>query len=374
MMRLETPEACEAFVLGCAFYGVGGGGDPERGLRILLDAVERGLSLQWTPADELDEDMQVACAWGMGSIAPQSPERREKMRRLGLDQPVETESMQRAIREMEDFTGEKIGAVIALEPGGINTPNPLVTAAKMGLPLIDGDLAGRAIPEVIQTLPVVAGSPFTPMTSVDGWGNTCIIRETYNEHLAERIGKLLAESTYGSTHMCGFVQPIARLRHNMVAGTVSKCLQVGHSILGASKAGTDPVRALREATEARVIFEGQVQGKDWKNEDGYMVGTSDIAGSGNYRGRSMKIWYKNEHHISWLDGQPHVTSPDLLSIVTREDGRPVTNTNLLEGMDVVVLALPCDERFRSPRGLHLLGPRHFGFDIDYVPMEERLDE
>jgi DUF917 family protein len=29
-----------------------------------------------------------------------------------------------------------------------------------------------------------------------------------------------------------------------------------------------------------------------------------------------------------------------------------------------------DDVWRTAKGLELLGPRHFGFDIDYVPIEE----
>ena len=42
-----------------------------------------------------------------------------------------------------------------------------------------------------------------------------------------------------------------------------------------------------------------------------------------------------------------------------------------EGFRVTVIAAPCDPRWRTPAGLELVGPRYFGYDIDYVPIEER---
>ena len=33
-------------------------------------------------------------------------------------------------------------------------------------------------------------------------------------------------------------------------------------------------------------------------------------------------------------------------------------------------AFPCDRIWRSARGLALAGPRSFGYDFDYVPIEE----
>ena len=34
--------------------------------------------------------------------------------------------------------------------------------------------------------------------------------------------------------------------------------------------------------------------------------------------------------------------------------------------------MPCDEKWRTPAGIDLGGPRHFGYDIDYVPVEQRF--
>jgi DUF917 family protein len=37
---------------------------------------------------------------------------------------------------------------------------------------------------------------------------------------------------------------------------------------------------------------------------------------------------------------------------------------------VTALAFPCNEIWRTPRGLALAGPRAFGYEFDYVPIEE----
>jgi DUF917 family protein len=39
---------------------------------------------------------------------------------------------------------------------------------------------------------------------------------------------------------------------------------------------------------------------------------------------------------------------------------------------VTVIATPCDGKWRTAAGLALVGPRYFGYDIDYVPVEERF--
>ncbi|MCC6673944.1 MAG: DUF917 family protein, partial [Thermomicrobiales bacterium] len=38
---------------------------------------------------------------------------------------------------------------------------------------------------------------------------------------------------------------------------------------------------------------------------------------------------------------------------------------------VAVIGIPGDERWRSDAGLEIVGPAYFGYDIPYVPLEER---
>jgi DUF917 family protein len=58
-------------------------------------------------------------------------------------------------------------------------------------------------------------------------------------------------------------------------------------------------------------------------------------------------------------------------VVAAETGEPITTEELRYGFRVAVLAAPCDPRWRTPEGLALVGPRYFGYDLDYVPIEQR---
>jgi DUF917 family protein len=53
-----------------------------------------------------------------------------------------------------------------------------------------------------------------------------------------------------------------------------------------------------------------------------------------------------------------------------ETGQPVTTEALRYGFRVALLGIPCDPRWRTPAGLSLVGPRYFGYDIEYKPVEE----
>jgi hypothetical protein len=55
-----------------------------------------------------------------------------------------------------------------------------------------------------------------------------------------------------------------------------------------------------------------------------------------------------------------------------ETGTPITTETLRYGYRVVVIGMPCYKTWRTEAGLKLVGPRYFGYDIDYVPIEKRM--
>lgn len=75
----------------------------------------------------------------------------------------------------------------------------------------------------------------------------------------------------------------------------------------------------------------------------------------------------------WIDNEPLVMPPDLF-ILLDENGMPITNTILKENMRVVAIAAPAPDIWRTPRGLELFGPKHFGFNYEYVPVEKLVIE
>ncbi|TFG14104.1 DUF917 family protein [Candidatus Thorarchaeota archaeon] len=68
-----------------------------------------------------------------------------------------------------------------------------------------------------------------------------------------------------------------------------------------------------------------------------------------------------------------VMSPDIIEIIDQKTGEPITNTDIKKGDEVSVIGMKAShEIFRQPEGLEVLGPKHFGFDTNYVPIEELM--
>jgi DUF917 family protein len=99
-----------------------------------------------------------------------------------------------------------------------------------------------------------------------------------------------------------------------------------------------------------------------------------MTGLGRHEGQEFRIWYKNEYHVSWLGDKPYVTSPDSMVIVDLATGEPALSFDFSVGDEVAVVGRKAWEGFRTEEGLEVFGPRHFGFDLDYVPIEEKLME
>jgi DUF917 family protein len=85
-----------------------------------------------------------------------------------------------------------------------------------------------------------------------------------------------------------------------------------------------------------------------------------------------RVQYRNENIISWRDDQVSVSPPDLIAVADSHTGAAIANPEFKRGQFVTVLGFPAPAIWRTPAGLEVFGPAHFGFDIPYVPIERRL--
>ncbi len=376
-MVLRTRQECEDFVRGLCFMGAGGGGPPKGGLKLLLAQLEAGRAIEWVDVDSLPDEAWTATVAGMGGRGGEGPEEeliklgciKEKYDALGL--------MVAAVQALEDFARVKVEAIVPGEIGGSNVPAPIAAALELGVPVVDGDYAGgRAIPEVPQTIPEMRGVPVCPLSFVTRWGDVLILKDTVSTAMADRIGRMINLASYGFIGFSWYLMQVKEVKGVLAAGTLTRALRVGQAIREAREKGADPVAAAVEAVEGWLLFEGEITATEIADEESYAfgLGAHQLKGLGSYAGHTFKIWYKNEYHVSWMDGKPFVTSPDALIMVDLKTGEPATSYDFSVGDQVAVIGRKAHPVHRTERGVEALGPRHFGFDLDYVPIEERVKE
>ena len=371
--KLTNIQEATDFVRGCTFYATGGGGLPENGIESLMSEINEKGFVQITDISEIPDDAVAVCPFLMGSIAPHDEATLKEMAGFGFIDGVNKEKarLAKAIQELEAYIGVKTTVVVPIELAGANTSGPISAGSSLGMMAVDGDYCGRAIPEILQITPYLYDRKWLPVASVDEWDNVCIIKKATNLRVVERIGKLISAGAYGLAGQAGFIMSGKELKETVIAGTLSKSYELGKFIREAQEAHLDHIpQKIAEKVGGWVLAEGKRT--DFEDEDriGCYWGTTTIQSDA---GDEYKIWFKNENHVCWKNGEPFVSSPDLICVVDRHTGEPIPNPKMRQAQEVAIIVLPCDERLRQDKIKKVLDPQYFGFeDISYVPVEERM--
>ena len=367
---ITTMQEVEDLVRGVTFFGTGGGGDPVKGSKFLKETLKDVGKIEILDVDDLDDNALVCTCFYMGSIAPLTPEVQKKMKKMDFVDIEVERLLPEAVKKLEKHIGKEIDAIVSIELGGINTPAPIDAAARLGKKVINGDYAGRAIPEIVQTTASLAGKNACPMTSVDEWGNVVYIERVRNHLCAEALGKAISTVAYGSVGQTSFVMTGKEMKEIIIKDTITESLKVGQALREAVQSGKDPAKEVADLLNGWILFKGKVVKKDWEDKEGYFWGINTINGTNEFSGHEFKIWFKNENHITWLDEVVYVTSPDIISVINLKTGEPITNSVIKEGDEIAVIGVKKRAAFNTKLGIERVGPVHFGFNIKHKSIEE----
>jgi DUF917 family protein len=370
---LQTLQDCEDLLEGALWMGTGGGGSYDDGMRLLKGALESGLSIEWVDVETIPDEVWTATIGLHGSIAPMSKETQDKINKMGLVDNMGDTFIPKAVEELGGYLGLEFGCLVPAELGAEAIPEALVCAAHLGIPVVDGDYVGRAVPEEMQSTYCLYGKQSNLFASVDKWGNVVIVKDAVNTHALERIAKMLASAAFGYTAVATTPLKAQELKEILVRGTITRCLKIGRALRRARNSGVDPINTVLDNIDGWKLFEGTIIGVEMDDRDGYFFGTTHIKGAGDFQGQALDVWFKNENLVSWLNDSPWICSPDLLTLVYKASGSAIYNADVKEGEEVVVIGMRGLDGFRTERGLNLAGPRHFGFDIEYTPIEKLIN-
>jgi DUF917 family protein len=313
---------------------------------------------------EFSLDAWTICPYLMGPApGPESEAVRQARKDYGLTQEVVSNMPAAAAQLLLEQEHIKLGAVIPIELGAAATSSAVATAAWLGVPTIDGDYAGRALPEVAQILPAINDVDLLPIASCDRYGNQVIIKKTTGLGMTERLGKMIATASLGLVGQATLLKQLKEVKSSMLSNTLSKALSVGSALREARAAKDRALQSVIELTQAKLVFMGKVTERKAEVQDGYYLGHVIIDGFDHFKTTRFKIWVKNEMILSWLNDEPCIACPDLITMIDHSTFEPVIIGKLNEGTDVIVFGIPAPESFRSPAAMQLLGPRHFGFDF-----------
>jgi hypothetical protein len=360
-MRNLNEQDLEDLISGCAILGTGGGGSPKRGLDLIRSDLRAGREFKLIGLEEVPDSALIASPYMCGSVSPEDAE--------GSSQDEGNECL-KAFEALEDYIGQEFFAAIPTEIGGENTAIALSTAARRGIPIVDADPAGRSVPELQHTTFYIQNVPITPLAVASAKGDIIILREVADDFRAEEIVRAIAVACGNRAGVADHPLEGQTLKNSVIPGTLSKALTIGTAVREAHSFGKDPVEAAIAAGKGYLLFKGEVTQASWRIEEGFTMGELLIRGEDDYLGHQYKIWYKNEHIISWFDEEPDVMAPDLICVLDPKMGKAITNPNCKEGMEVAVIGYPAPGMWRTPKGLEIFGPKHFGYEMQYKAIEE----
>ncbi len=275
---------------------------------------------------------------------------------------------------------ERMVELVGAEPYGYmpfeigpNNYREFVRAGALGISVVDADNAGyRAVPEVSLATLNVYNAPIAPAVVCTSWGDLVVFEKFLSWQRAEDLIRHVAiTSGGGCMGMLSFTEDW--IKKGAVPGTLSLSMKVGRAIRDAKDKGKDPVEAITKAAGGYLLFEGEVAAYTNEGRGSFTWGNSWIKGTVDYNGHTMKIWFKNENQVSWIDDKPHVTCPDPFTVVDRETGEGLSNfraPSWSQGRRVAVWGMKPASPWRTERGLKIYNPKHFGFDIPYKPIED----
>jgi len=358
-MREISVGHLEDIAMGAAVLGTGGGGNPYIGKLMARGVMERRGPVTLLDPEELVDDDLVVPAAMMGAPT------------VMVEKIPRGEEVVAAFRALETYLGRRARATMSCEAGGLNSTIPFTVAAELGIPVVDADMMGRAFPELQMCTPTLYGVGATPMAIADEKGNSAIIN-TVDNRWTETFARTLTVDMGCSAMIALYAMTGRQVKDACVLRTISAIERIGCAIREAHRDHTDPVEAVRFVTGGYVIWHGKVSDIARRTETGFARGEAVIAGTHEYEGRSLRLEFQNEFLIARDGADALVTVPDLITVLDAETGGPITTEDLRYGFRVVVLAMPCDPRWRQEAGLKLVGPAYFGYDVPYVPVEQRF--
>lgn len=359
MRNLKEAEL-EDILVGCAILGTGGGGSLTEGVKLIKGLIEKGKGFKLAKLEELDPEALIALPYYCGSLSPE-----------GEEELSEMEPLRRAFETLEEYLNEEFKGVIAPELGGSATAGALAVAAEKDLPLLDADAAGRAVPEIQHSPFYIKGVPIAPMTVASPMGDLMIVKQVQDDQRAEEIIRSIAVVSGNMVAVCDHPTRVKVLREAAISGTISQAEKIGAARREALERGEDLPAAVARAGQGFLRFQGIVEKHTWKVEAGFTVGEIELKGIEGDKGERYRIRYKNENIISWRDDKVDVTVPDLISVLEKASGMPITNPNCSEGKKVVVIGFPAPEQWRTDEGIAIFGPKYFGYEEEFVPIERR---
>tara|TARA_Y100001936_G_C16056073_1_gene661119 strand:- start:47 stop:1138 length:1092 start_codon:yes stop_codon:yes gene_type:complete len=346
--------------------------DPGPSISLIKEAIQAGRKFKMISVDDFPDDGIVVAVQGIGGGGPWEYVI-ERTKSQGLDVLSQSKRNNMVVDLLSEFVGKEVTAIIRSEAAEA-TATALLVAAERNIPILDAGITGRAVPEVQQSIPWISGIASIPTAIVTPWGDEIVIKNAIDEYRVEDLSRAIAVASGGDAVITMTPMNGQQIKYSALKNNLSEAIKYGKVTREAVESSNDPIDALLKASSGYKLFQGLVTKSDEKGDRGFNWIDVEISGTDDFTGKTYEVFVKNENIIGWLDGEIDAMSPDYIYNLDPKTGESIVSKAGIGsypiGKEIVLIGLPSADQWRSDMGIKLMGPKHFGFDFDFTPIEE----
>ena len=338
-MKQITALDLDDLALGSTVLGSGGGGDPSYELLMAKQQIETYGPIQLTSIEDLSDEALIAPVAYMGAPLVSIEKLSSGREFFGIMEMI------------AKLKGKRVTHLLAAEIGGANALTPLLVAGRLSLPLLDGDIIGRAFPELQMSSCHLKGIKATPAVIADGLGNTIVV-EASSSLQVERFCRTIAMEMGSSAAVSLYLMSGKEAKIGVISGSISKAIQIGSRMRM-----SDPLQGLLQESGGEFLGCGVIRDIDQRIDKGFLKGTVTIEGENRWR-----VAYQNEYLMVFQGEEAIAATPDIIVLLEQGSGKPITSETLSYGTRVNIVVLPAPEIWKCATGMALVGPKYFGYE------------
>ncbi len=345
MTKELRQEELTSIVYGSSFYGGGGGGASEEGLALIKVMYEEDphACIRMIDISQMEEDPNIVSTMVAALGSPVATK--------GKTFQDESVNAVKGMGEEARFQGKQLKYVYSGEMGGGNTMLPLYAAWKCGLPVLDTDGNGRAVPELNTGLLPVHGIPTSPIILASEAGDTIVARteDPMDGAACEKIARYMCQAFDQGIGIAAWMMNKEQHLQASALGQMTLAVEVGDILRNTQSA--DVIQRLQhyfdvKETPFRPIVEaGTITDIKISSEGGFDTGVTTVRADS---GEIVTVIFQNENLYVQAEGKTIVTVPSIISMLDLGNEKmavPVSNSETYVGQRVALTETKANERW-----------------------------
>lgn len=341
MKRILKKQDIVEILYGVTLLASGGGGPLKLGLRLIdeLDKKEP-INLPLFDVDDMEDDAYGAMTACLGSPVA--------METANFDFS-DCSNAYLGFREEMKRSGKDLKYIFSGEFGGMNTAIAIYTSIVSNTPMLDLDTNMRAVPELNTGVLPNRGKPAHPVVLSNTNGDVVVAyaKDPTDSKATETIARALCMPYGMKIGFSTWALNKKEINELLTPGSLTYAQKAGKALLQAIEDKSDIFKAISSVITCKELGRGKVENIELAQKDGFDYGITTISTDNG----KLIIDFKNEHMlVRDENGNVIITVPETVCIVDTDNYEPLTNDQMKQGLNVIVMATPAAKMWDFPEG------------------------